>query len=125
MAVPKPHRGPTADRDRDWNWSEQEAKKVDAILDHGGWKAMAQAHAWYDDADGDPPEKKGAYKLPHHEVIGGRLQVVWRGVSHAMNVLAGGRGGVNLPDKEKRAVYDHLAGHYQQFEEEPPDPPGR
>jgi hypothetical protein len=125
MAVPKPHRPPTADRDRDWNWSAQETRKVDAILDHGGWKAMAEAHAWYDDADGDPPEKKGAYKLPHHEVIGGRLQVVWRGVSHAMNALAGGRGGVNLPGKEKRAVYDHLARHYEQFGEEPPDPPGR
>ena len=125
MAVPKPHDGPTADRDRDWDWSEREAEKVDALLDHGGWKAVKEAHAWYDDSDGDPPEKRAAYKLPHHEVIGGRVQVVWRGVTRAMNVLSGGRGGVRIPGKEKRAVYDHLARHYQQFGEEPPDPPSR
>ena len=66
MAVPEPHGGPTADKDRDWNWSELGAKQVDAMLDKGGWKEVARAHAWYDDADGDPPEKKGAYKLPQH-----------------------------------------------------------
>jgi hypothetical protein len=120
MAVPEPHDGPIADKDRDWNWSEQGAKQVDAMLDKGGWKEVARAHAWYDDADGDPPEKKGAYKLPHHELIDGRLQVVWRGVSRAMNVLAGGRGGVDIPDKERRDVWRHLARHYQQFDEEPP-----
>src|SRR5829696_2762941 len=75
MAVPKPHDGPTADRDRDWNWSEQGGEQIDKMAEHGGWKQVAEAHAWYDDTDGDPPEKKGAYKLPHHELIGGRLQV--------------------------------------------------
>jgi hypothetical protein len=42
----------------------------------------------HDDGDGDPPKKKTAYKLPHRELIDGRLQVVRRGVTHAMNVLA-------------------------------------
>ena len=109
MAVPEPHNGPTADKDRDWNWSGQGARQVDAMLEKGGWKLVAEAHAWYDDSEGDPPEKKGAYKLPHHELIDGRLQVVWRGVTHAMNVLAGGRGGVDIPEKDKRAVWRHLA----------------
>ena len=121
MAVPEPHNGPTADKDRDWNWSEQGTRQVDAMLEKGGWKLVAEAHAWYDDSEGDPPEKKGAYKLPHHELIDGRLQVVWRGVTHAMNVLAGGRGGVDIPDKDRRAVWRHLARHYEQFDEEPPE----
>ena len=123
MAVPKPHDGPTAAKDRDWSWSANEAENTDALLDQGGWQAMVEAHAWYDDAEGDPPDKKGAYKLPHHQVLDGKVRVVWRGVTHAMNVLAGGRGGVDLPAKDKRAVYEHLAAHYRQFDEEPPEAP--
>jgi hypothetical protein len=123
MAVPKPHGGPTADKDRGWSWSEEGGDQVQAMLDHGGWKTVAEAHAWYDDADGDPPEKKTAYKLPHHELIDGKLQVVWRGVTRAMNVLAGGRGGVDIPQKERRDVWRHLARHYEQFGEDPPDAP--
>jgi hypothetical protein len=121
MAVPKPHDGPTADKDRDWNWSERETKEIDALLDKGGWAAVRDAHAWYDDSDGDPPEKRTAYKLPHHEVVGDQIRVVWRGVAHAMNVLKGGRGGVRIPEREKPDVYRHLAKHYEQFDEEPPD----
>ena len=36
-----------------------------------------------------------------------------------MNVLAGGRGGVDIPEKDKRAVWRHLARHYEQFDEAP------
>ena len=119
-AVPV-HKGPLADRDHDWDWSSKETDYVQQILDDGGWKELAEAHAWYDDSDGDPPEKKGAYKLPHHLLIDGKLHVVWRGVSHAMNVVAGGRGGVKLPKKDIDGVYEHLAEHYRQFGEEPPE----
>ena len=42
MAVPKPHGGPTADRDRDWNWSEQGGEQVDEMVEHGGWKQVAR-----------------------------------------------------------------------------------
>jgi hypothetical protein len=125
MTVPRPHTGPKAAKDRDWNWSEEQTDQVDALLRKDGWKAMKQAHAWYDDADGDPPEKKTAYKLPHHEVVNGEIKVVWRGVTAAMNVVKGGRGGVDIPAGDAKAVYEHLAKHYEQFDEEPPDPPRR
>jgi hypothetical protein len=120
MTVPEPHASPTAPKDRDWDWDESE--KLDAILEHGGWDAAARAHAWYDDAadENDPPEQKNAYKLPHHEIVDGDLRVVWSGVNSAMNVLLGGRGGVDLPAADRRAVYDHLARHYAEFDEEPP-----
>ncbi len=58
---------------------------------------------------------------PQHELVDGRLKVVWRGVVAAMAVVNGGRGGVDIPDGDLRKVYDHLAAHYAQFEEEPPD----
>jgi len=116
----RPHKGPTANKSRDWNWSDDEADETNALLDKGGWQLMAEAHAWYDDSDGDPPEKKSAYKLPHHELIDGELRVVWSGVAAAMNVVAGGRGGVKVPHEDVAGIYDHLAGHYRQFDEEPP-----
>lgn len=121
MTVPQPHASPTAPKDRDWDWDESD--KLDAILDHGGWDAAARAHAWYDGSadENDPPEQKNAYKLPHHELVDGDLEVVWSGVNSAMNALLGGRGGVDLPDDDRRAVYDHLARHYAEFDEEPPE----
>ena len=119
------HTSPTAPEDRAWDWhGTAEAAKGDEILEHGGWERFADAHAWYDasmDEDGnDPPHEKQAYKLPHHEIVDGRLRVVWHGVAAAMGVLAGARGGVDIPDRDRRGVYDHLAHHYGEFQKEPP-----
>ncbi|MBI4260824.1 MAG: hypothetical protein HY658_09700, partial [Actinobacteria bacterium] len=47
--VPEPHSSPAAPRDRSWSWSGTDvADKPDALIEHGGWGAMARAHAWYD-----------------------------------------------------------------------------
>lgn len=120
-SVAAPHRSPTAPKERDWDWSGTD--KLDEIRDHGGWEAVARAHAWHDPKAGenDPPQEKGAYKLPHHELVGGELRVVWRGVVAAMTVVNGARGGVDIPDSDRRKVYDHLAAHYGEFDEQPPD----
>jgi HK97 family phage major capsid protein len=69
--------------------------------------------------DADNAEVKSAYKLPHHEA--GSYRQVWRGVVAAMGALLGARGGVNIPDSDKRGVYNHLAKHYRDFDEEPPE----
>lgn len=70
--------------------------------------------------DSDSSEKKGSYKLPHH-LAAGQHPVVWRGVTAAMGALLGARGGVNIPDVDRKGVYDHLAKHYREFGEEPPE----
>jgi hypothetical protein len=119
--IPPEHESPKAPREMSWDWSDSSA--FDDLLEHGGWKTAVTAHAWHDpdeDPDHDPPQEKGAYKLPHHEVIDGRLRVVWRGVVAAMTVVNGARGGVDIPSSDRRKVYDHLAAHYRQFGEEPP-----
>ncbi len=119
--VPAPHRSPTAPRERDWDWDGTD--KMDQLIARG-WKTVSNAHAWHDpdeDPEHDPPEQKSAYKLPHHELIGGRLRVVWRGVVAAMTVVNGARGGVDIPDRDRRAAWKHLAAHYRQFDEEPPE----
>ena len=119
--VSAPHRSPTGPKQREWDWDGTD--KLDRIREHGGWEAVANAHAWYDPKadDNDPPHEKGAYKLPHHELIDGELRVVWRGVVAAMTVVNGARGGVDIPQGDLRRVYDHLAAHYGEFDEEPPD----
>jgi hypothetical protein len=118
------HTTPKAPEDREWDWhGTAEADKGDALIDRGGWTAFAEAHAWYDpneDPDNDPPREKQAYKLPHHEVVGDRIRVVWSGVRSAMQVLAGARGGVDIPAADRHGVYDHLARHYSEFQKEPP-----
>ncbi|MEM4286942.1 MAG: hypothetical protein QXL65_04105 [Candidatus Caldarchaeum sp.] len=82
------------------------------------WGKYRRGFAWYDE---NKPENYGSYKLPHHEVIDGRFVVVWRGVAAAMAALMGARGGVDIPDSDRKSVYNHLAKHYKQFDKEPPD----
>lgn len=72
--------------------------------------------AWYDAESGD---NKGAYKLPHHRASDKKC--VWRGVTAAMGAVLGARGGVAIPDADKKGVYNHLAKHYKQFDKEPPE----
>jgi len=82
------------------------------------WSRYRRAFAWYDASN---PENFGSYKLPHHDVIDGRLHVVRRGVVAAMQSLLGARGGVDIPEADRRAVYEHLARHYREFGREPPE----
>lgn len=72
---------------------------------------------WY---DAENPDIKGSYKLPHHKASGAH-PVVWRGVAAAMGALLGARGGVNIPDGDRKGCYNHLKKHYKQFDKEPPD----
>lgn len=72
--------------------------------------------AWYDSANADV---KSSYKLQHHEQSG--KKAVWRAVSAAMAALLGGRGGVQIPESDRKGVYNHLSKHYAEFEKEPPE----
>ena len=72
--------------------------------------------AWY---DAENPDVKSSYKLPHHQASD--LKAVWRGVTAAMGALLGARGGTKIPEKDKHAVYSHLAKHYKEFDKEAPE----
>jgi hypothetical protein len=119
-----PHTTPKAPEDREWNWhGTAEKDKADAIIERGGWDALCDAHAWYDpqqDPEHDPPHEKQAYTFPHHEVVDARVRVVWHGVRSGMQILAGARGGADIPASDRRDVYRHLAQHYDEFGKEPP-----
>lgn len=72
--------------------------------------------AWF---DGENAESFDAYKLPHQDIIDGEFMVVWLGVVQAMGALLGGEAGI--PEAEIEGTYNHLAEHYRQFDQEPPE----
>lgn len=113
---------------------EIENKKVIPYSDHGtapdseGWDGPGEEAkcdvaglkiicAWY---DVDNKDNKSAYKLPHHKGDGNH-EAIWRGVAAAMASLLGARGGVEIPESDRKGVYNHLKKHYEQFDKPVPD----
>jgi HK97 family phage prohead protease len=100
---------PLAPEDEEWDGpAEVAAAEVEDL------KVMC---AW---VDSEKPDIKGSYKLPHHKARGEHA-CVWRGVAAAMAALLGARGGVDIPDEDRRGVFNHLARHYEEFGKEPPE----
>ena len=96
-----------APEDQAWNLT---AAEINDLPD----SAFAWIDPEYTSGESDDKSKR---KLPHHNKAG---QVVWRGVAAAGAVLQGGRGGVDIPSGDVAGVRGHLAGHYKEFDKEPP-----
>ena len=102
---------PLADPDEPWD-GPAEVREADVE----DLKIMC---TWY---DSEKPDIKSSYKLPHHNhKAKGQHACVWRGVAAAMAALLGARGGVKIPDEDRKGVYNHLAKHYKDFDKEPPE----
>jgi len=106
-AIP-PHMTNKADEGVAWD-GPGEVAKAEATE-----SVLRRMHAWVDESQ--DPNTKRAYKLPHHTAEG---WVVWRGVAAAMARLL--QAGTEIPDADRRGVYNHLARHYQQFDKESPE----
>jgi len=102
-------------RDRLAKWASSDGS---GDKDTINWAKYRQGFAWYDAAS---PEAFGSYKFPHHDVKNGKLTLVWAGVKAAMGALLGARGGTSIPASDRKAVYNHLAKHYREFGQDPPD----
>lgn len=108
---------PKAPEDRPWDASAARARlKEWAGGDHWDPKKYRQGFAYVANDGKDLDD----YKLPHHDIIDGKLHVVWHGVRSAMAALGGARGDMGLSDKDEAAVRSHLEKHYTQFDKEPP-----
>jgi len=105
-AIP-PHTTPKAPEDTSWDAAAEVAKAE-------GRAQLRMMHAWVD-PEGDPDAKQ-SYKLPHHLATG---EVVWHGVAAAMARLF--QETTQIPEADRRGVYNHLVRHYQQFDREPPE----
>jgi hypothetical protein len=97
-----------ADENEEWDGGK-EVKESTA-------EDLFQMSAWYNQEEA---ENKSSYKLPHHRQ--NDKKAIWNGVKSAMGALLGARGGVDIPDDEKKSVYNHLSAHYKQFEKEIPE----
>jgi len=110
------------DPDSSWDAAGAEARMRNAAggpdKDKINWATYRKGFAWYDKSDA---ENYGAYKLPFADIKDGKLTAIWRGIAAAMAALLGARGGVDIPDSERKAVYDFLVSYYRRFEKEPPD----
>ncbi|UZX16551.1 phage protease [Thermus sp. PS18] len=95
-------------------WASRDGSGDKETID---WEKYRKAFAWYDSGN---PESFGSYKLPHHDVVDGKLVVHKRGVYAAAAALQGARGGVDIPESELEAVRRHIARHYRQMGERAP-----
>lgn len=106
---------PVAPIDEPWEWSAEVASEV--LGDPPDWDRYRRAHVW---TDPENDETRQGYKLPIARMFDGTLRVVFRAVSAALGAVNGARGGVDIPQGERREAYDHLARYYAKFDREPP-----
>ena len=105
----------SAAKDRLAKWASSDGSGDKDKID---WAKYRKGFAWY---DSDNAENFVSYKFPHHDVKNDKLTLVWGGVKAAMGALLGARGGSSIPAGDRKAVYDHLAKHYKEFDKEPPE----
>jgi hypothetical protein len=91
----------------------------EALGDVPGITDLRSVHAWCDPT-GDP-ELKSSYRFQHHDTPGGpaNLRACLLGIG-LLNAKAAGVAD-DLPDADRRAVYNHLAGHLADGDIEPPE----
>jgi phage head maturation protease len=109
---------PMAKPESPWSFTAEEGNALLGGADGDNWDRYKAAHAWFDPSN---PKTRGAYKLPHHKLVGGTLETFFRGVVAAAGALLGARGGTNIPKADVSAVAGHLARHYKDFDKDPPE----
>jgi HK97 family phage prohead protease len=109
--------GPSSTTDAAWDGPKMKAN----LSNDAGKDTYRKAFAWVD-PDGDP-DKKASYSFIHHMVSDsgavGAANV--KACVTGIGVLNGGRGGSNIPDADRKAVYSHLAKHIKDSGDDPPD----
>lgn len=105
--VMKAHYSPVTTR----SW---DAKGVAELLEGASIDALRSVHAWVDPS-GDP-EVKESYKFAHHHGPDGpaNIKALFVGIAE-VNLAAG-----VMPEQQRKAVYEHLAGHLRDADREPP-----
>lgn len=111
----------TVTSDSDWDAAAQEKRLGDEVS-----LASARAmYAWVDEAAAeDDVIPKSACKFPHHEVAddGTPGAANLTACSAGIGALNGARGGADIPAADRQGVYDHLAAHLRDADQEPPPP---
>ena len=82
------------------------------------WSRYGSAFGY---TNSDEADNFGGYKLPFVDIIGGEPKAVFRALTAAIAVLNGARGGVDIPDTDRRGVYNLISSYYKKFDREPPE----
>lgn len=124
-----PHTLPTAPEDARWNpGAVSEAQIIHTILQdwqkedaEPNWDAAKKANVWWQ----DPGTRISDYKLKvaRRDPIenDAPLKLFWRQVASRMAILMGARGGVDIPEEDRKACYDELVRCYERFDKQPPE----
>ncbi len=93
---------------------------METKLGDASGKVLRRAFAWVD-PDGDP-DTKASYKFIHHEVgAGGAVGPAnLKACTSGIGILNGARGGTNIPSSDRKGVWNHLAKHLRDADEDPP-----
>lgn len=110
-AAIRPHSSATTSRE----WDGMSV--LDGITKSASVSDLRSVYAWVD-PNGDP-EEKSSYKFPHHHGVDGPANI--RALMQGIAVLNGARGGANLSESDRKAVYNHLASHLRDADREPPE----
>ncbi len=120
--VVEQHTPPKADMDMAW---DAEAAELRLRKWAGGpdkekidFKKYSTGFGQFDEEN---TKKFTSYKLIHHDIVDEKFMVIFNGVTSAMAELLAAREDILIPENERKAVYDHLAAHYAQFDKEPPE----
>lgn len=102
--------------DRDWDGPANVAR----LSNDEDYDFYAEMFGWY---AGEEPSNKSSYKFPHHEVGGsgnpGSANV--QACVAAIAALNGARGGADIPEDDREAVYRHVAAHLRDADEDVPE----
>lgn len=113
------------DMEREWDADESEIRwrkhlgieSSDDLEDPEVRRKYMKRFFWWD-GDGT---KFSSYKLPFVDVVNGEPKAIWRGVVAAMAALLGARGGVDIPESDRKEVYEHIVKYYKKADKEPPE----
>jgi HK97 family phage prohead protease len=115
---------PLAPEDKPWDGAGAE-QRVQALAGAKGrdfsemdWDLYAKAFLW---VDPENREQVGGYKLGFADVVDGELVAVPRGLMTAAAVLAGARGGVDIPEADREGVVRVLSRYYDKMDREVPE----
>jgi len=81
--------------------------------DNPSWQKYGEGFLWH----AESPQSTGDFKLPIATVVDGKLTIIPRAVNAVASVLAGGRGGVDIPDADKSRIASIVAGLQKRFKD--------
>jgi len=118
MAIPH-EMYPMMDMETDWDedkavaniakWASSDDGEGKEKID---WDKYAKGFSWV----GEEKDNPASYKMPHHDIVEGKMMTNWKGVVEVMTFLLS-----ISPDGETQGIYTHLSKHYKDAGKEPPE----